>query len=176
MMIHLYIKLIGSCARDRRGHILVGARDVWVGQKLDDFGAYRVPAVLRDHPLASIVPAEFRAARHEWVKDRYVKEARFFLCRRNHADSRHALSLAQTFIIGKPKRTILHKRSADRTAKLVALSDRLRITNRIEEEVVGIESIVAKEFINAPADVIPTRFDCGVNDGSGASSKFGRIA
>src|SRR6185295_14848809 len=67
-------------------------------------------------------------------------------------------------------------RAADCSAELIPLTPGFRRPKGVRKEIVGIQRIVAEEFINRSANGVRSRTDCGVYYGPGAAAEFCGVA
>ena len=176
LMIEADVELVLPGIGDRRGRIDRRARHVRIGNQRDDGRADRIPAIARDHPLTLGVPAELGTPGRKRVDHRRAEQPQFLGRRRYLPHARHAFEVAQAFVISEPERSVLDQRSADRGAELVALPLRLRGAERVREEIVRVQRIVAEELVDAAANRIGAGFDDGVDDRSRAAAELGRVS
>ena len=175
-MVDAHVELILARDRHRGRSIDRRARHVGIGNELDDGRPDRVPATLWDHPLACGVPAEFRPPRGKRVNNCCAEQSGFLSRRRHLAHAWNALLIAQSLIVCKPESAVLDERATDRRAELIAFAHRFRSAKRVGEEVVGVERVIAQEFINAAVDAVGPRFDRGVDHRARASPELRRVS
>src|SRR5206468_9039986 len=69
LIIDAHVKLILARARDGCGSVDVGPRHIGVRNQGRYFGAHRVPAAWRDHPLARRILAELRPSGRKRIEN-----------------------------------------------------------------------------------------------------------
>ena len=171
-MIEPHVELILPRHGHRRRRIDGRARDVRIGNQRDDRGADRIPPIARNHPLSLRVAAELRPSRRERIVHRTAEHPRLLRRRRHLPHARHAFAIAQAFVVGEPERAVPDERSANRRAELIALPFGLGRAQRVREEVVGVERIVAEEFVGAAAHAVGARLDRRVDHRARAAAEL----
>ena len=103
------------------------------------------------------------------------EEARLLRRRRHLTHARNAFLIAQAFVVREPERSVLHYRTAGSPAELIAVALRLRCTERVREEIVRVEIVVAKKLVDASANRIGSGLDRRVDDRAGAAAEFSGV-
>ena len=174
-MIDADVELIRARVGDRCRREDRRVRDIRIRDHRDDGRADRIPALARDHPLALRVAAELGPPAGKRIDDHGAEQPGLLRGGRHLPDARHAFEIAQALVVAEPERPVLHQRSADRGAELVAFPLRLRRSERVREEVVGVETVVAEELVDAAANGVGARLDRRVDDGARAAAELGGV-
>ena len=93
----------------------------------------------------------------------------------NPGDIRGREAFSGPFVTSEKERLVPENRSAERTAELVALEFRFRVSGRIVEKVRRVEVVIAEEFKDRAVKGIGPGFRDRADNGSGLAAVFGGI-
>ena len=143
------IELVLPRVGHRRRGVDGRAGDVRIGDQRDDRRPDRIPTIARNLPQPQRVATELRTAGRKRIDDRSGEEARLLRRRRHLAHARNAFLIAQAFVVREPERPVFHYRTAGGPAELIAVALRLRCAERVREEIVRVEIVIAKKLVDA---------------------------
>ena len=174
-MIDADVELIRARVGDRRRREDRRVRDIRIRHQRDDGRADRVPALARDHPLALRVAAELGPAAGKRIDHRRAEQPGFLCGGRHLPDAGNPFEIAQALVVAEPEGAVLHQWSPGRAAELVPFPLRLGRAERVREEVVRVEMVVAEELVEAAANGVGARLDRRVDDGARAAAVLGGV-